>query len=111
MSEIDELIGNRITRVTNIEDYWQIETDSFVINILNLFKIYDPYKNIFLGAEYSLENMINKKITNIIYLEEKYFIIEFDRRMMVYIFIQDQYYEGPEAINVFAKKSDFMLVI
>lgn len=105
---ITDVIESKIVSVTNIFDYWQIQTDKCVINI------YNPIEHEIKGTQLLFREMPNDDlsglpITNIL-LKPEYVIIEVNTKYRIYISLRDDDYNGPEAMGIQFDSGEILVI-
>ena len=104
------MTDSKILNISSIYDYWQINTNEFVISIYNPFMIEGRNNKLMSIDKEKIDIIIGGIITNVIFQEGKQLMFELDNYKKLYILLKDEDYSRPEALCLNYKSGEIIVV-
>jgi len=109
----DVIVGEKLSAITFVLDYWQLQFDGPVINALTRMEVdangmalrdgHDQFRNL-------ICEQIGKVVTGVALLQREVFTIAFEDQSLIKISLRWEDYRGPEAMTLFGPDGSMVVV-
>jgi len=106
----DEMEGSRIQSIVRQDDYWQINTNEFTLNIFNPFMCVCYNTQLVSVNEENKDFYVNQIVTNVIFEDGKSLLLELGSKLKLYVSLTEDDYTTPEALSLHYETGEIIVI-